>query len=135
MIPTTPYSTEYQTVSAKNQTSRTYRLDAANGRISGYVDGVEAVKQAIILILNTERFSHAIYSWNYGSEANNVIGEDFDVAESEVKRYIKEALLQDERITDVDEFTFERSERNTLNVSFTVRTIFGDIENEIEVRT
>lgn len=46
-----------------------------------------------------------------------------------------EALLQDERITDVDEFTFERSERNTLNVSFTVRTIFGDIENEIEVRT
>ena len=37
------------------QTSNTYAIDYENNRIVGYVDGIEAVKQAIYLILQTEK--------------------------------------------------------------------------------
>ena len=133
MIPTTPYSTDFASVSPKEQPSRTYRLEPNGKRIIGFTDGLEAMKQAVLLILNTERFRHEIYSWNYGNEINTALGEDFGLAQSNVKRFIKEALLQDERITDVDEFAFGKTARNTLNVSFTVNTIFGEIRSEVNL--
>lgn len=131
----TPYAVEYETETVREQPSRTYRVDFKRGRVSGFTDGVSAMEQAILLILNTERFRHLIYSWDYGSEVNSTLGEDFQLAMSEVRRYITEALEQDERITGVDGFEFAQTERNTLSVSFTVRTIFGDISEQIEVST
>lgn len=128
MIPRQLYSVDYTTIVEKNQPSRTYKLNTIKGEISGFVDGTEAVKQAVLLALNTERYKHCIYSWNYGSEVNSTIGEDFQLAQSNVKRYIKEALLQDERITDVDGFEFDYGEHNTMMVRFTVYSIFGEIE-------
>lgn len=131
----TPYSAEYETETAREQTTRTYRADFARGRISGYADGISAMEQAVLLILSTERFRHAVYSWDYGSELGGVLGDDFRLAESEIKRLVREALLQDERVTDVDGFVFTRTARNTLNVSFTVRTIFGELNETLEVGT
>lgn len=133
MIPTALYSSDFESVFPKEQPSRTYRLEPNGNRIIGFTNGLEAVKQAVLLILNTERFRHIIYSWNYGNELYKTIGEDFGLAQSNVKRYIKEALLQDERITDVDEFVFDKTERNTLNVSFTVSTIFGEFQTEVKI--
>ena len=46
--------------------SRTYRMAHKNKRIQGRVDGLEAVQQAAFKILNTERYQHIIYSWDYG---------------------------------------------------------------------
>ena len=43
-----------------------------------------------------------------------------------------EALTQDDRITGVENWTFETG-RNQLRAQFTVRTIFGDVEAEKEV--
>ncbi len=134
MIPQSQYAVKLESISTKNQPSRTYRLDTEKQRVTGYVDGLEAVKQAILLILNTERFRHEIYSWNYGNEIGRAIGEDFQLAQSNVKRYIKEALLQDERITDADGFVFEKVNRNRLAVSFTVHTIFGNLSEKAEVK-
>lgn len=131
----TPYSAEYESETAREQTTRTYRADFARGRISGYADGISAMEQAVLLILSTERFRHAVYSWDYGSELGGVLGDDFQLAESEIKRLVREALLQDERVTDVDGFVFTRTARNTLNVSFTVRTIFGELNETLEVGT
>jgi len=131
----TPYSAEYETETAREQTTRTYRVDFERGRISGFADGVSAMEQAVLLILSTERFKHVIYSWDYGSEVNATLGEDFQLAMSEVKRFVVEALEQDERITGVDGFEFTRAGRNTMNVSFTVHTIYGDISEQIEVST
>lgn len=73
------------------QPSRTYRLDIERGKITGLVDGQDAVKQAIYKILNTERFGHFIYSGSYGSEKSEIFRTDYE-------RCIRDALLQDERI-------------------------------------
>ena len=55
---------------AASQTTRTYKMDLETGRVTGYVDGTEAMRQAILKILLTERFAYLIYSWDYGIELN-----------------------------------------------------------------
>lgn len=122
---------EFEAETTLQQPSRTYRADFEGGRIIGRADGLKAMEQAVYLILNTERFRHIIYSWNYGSELSSVIGEDIQLAQSEAKRLITEALTQDERITDVTDFEFTRNGMNTLSVRFNVNTVFGALESEV----
>jgi phage baseplate assembly protein W len=113
----------------EEQETITYKMDMVGLRIKGFVDGLQAMKQVIHKILNTERYDFLIYSWNYGVELTDLIGEQPSFAYPEIKRRIIEALIQDERITGVDEFTFT-STRDAVNVKFTVHTIEGDIDIE-----
>lgn len=120
-------------IDESTEPSNTFFIDFEKGRISGFVDEREAVKQAIMLILNTERYKFLIYSWNYGIELEELIGTHPDIVEDEVERLISEALLQDDRITAVYDFEFSRN-KDTLLVSFKVDSIYGDIDIETEVR-
>lgn len=116
----------------ETQSNKTYKIE--NNKIVGFCDGLEAIKQSIYCILNTERFDYLIYSWNYGIELKNLIGQQKDFVMSELKRLIKEALMQDDRIEDVIDFEFE-NKRNSLAVKFNVITNIGNIEMEKEVQT
>ena len=120
-------------IDESTEPSNTFFIDFEKGRISGFIDEKEAVKQAIMLILNTERYKFLIYSWNYGVELEELIGTHPDIVEDEVERLISEALLQDDRITAVYDFEFSRN-RDTLLVNFKVDSIYGDIGIETEVR-
>ena len=113
----------------QEQTSKTYYLNIEKNTISNFCDGIEAMKQAIYCILNTERFEHLIYSWNYGIELKHLIGENTTFAIPELERVITEALMQDTRISEVNNFTFEVKE-NTITAKFTVITTVGEIETE-----
>ena len=113
----------------ERQPSKTYYLDIATNRITGYCDNLEAMKQAIYKILNTERFEYLIYSWNYGIELKNLIGERTSYVIPELERVIEEALLQDDRISEVKDFNFEKDKTNII-VTFTVVTIEGDVDVE-----
>lgn len=117
----------------EQQPSATYRIDFERGRIIGHVDRLEAVKQAIVKILQTERFSHLIYSWNYGAEMNAVFGKSYAIMESELRRVLKEALMQDRRITGLKDITIAKSGSRSAAVAFTAETIFGDVPIETEV--
>lgn len=119
-----------EVVSAADQTTRTYKMDLDAGRVAGFVDGTEAVKQAILKILLTERFDFLIYSWNYGVELNAVVGKSYQVFSSEIKRVIREALLADSRITEVTDFKITQIDKRTVHVGFTAETIFGEIPIE-----
>ena len=111
----------------ETQPSNTYKIE--NNKVTGFCDGLDAIKQTIFSILNTERFDYLIYSWNYGIETKNLIGKSKDFVMSEIKRLIKEALTQDDRIDDVTDFNFY-SNKNYLNVNFKVKTVAGTIEIE-----
>ena len=63
---------------------------------------------------------------------DEVIGTPRDYAMSEIKRRITEALTQDDRITSVDDWSFETSGRG-VRAKFTVNTIYGDLTAEKEV--
>jgi hypothetical protein len=113
----------------EEETSHTYKLDLNNSTIAGYVDDLEAMKQAIYLILNIERYEYLIYSWNYGIELNDLYGQPIPFVLPELKRRITEALVQDSRILGVDNFSFETN-KGKVHATFTVHTIFGDVEAE-----
>ncbi|GAB6927044.1 DUF2634 domain-containing protein [Paenibacillus sp. JCM 10914] len=124
---------EREMVETLEQPSLTYRLDLEKGTISGHIDGLEAVKQAVVKILQTRRFAHLIYSSNYGQELDSVIGRDPLWAYAEIERHIKEALLQDDRIMSVDEMNITFSGEQAM-AEFTVRSMYGAFHMAKEVR-
>lgn len=114
----------------RQQPSKAYRISGEHVR--GYVDGLDAVTQAVYCILNTERYEYVIYGWNYGVELKDLFGKPMGVVRSKIKKRIREALTQDDRIRGVDAFSFTQEGRR-LHVHFMVRTVFGDVSAEREV--
>ena len=111
----------------------TYQMEMNGHRIRGYTDGLEAVRQAIYKIIMTERYQYIMYSWNYGIEIQDLFGEPVTYVCPELKRRISEALLWDERVRSVDNFTFDFPEKGVVHVEFLVHTTFGDVKMEREV--
>lgn len=109
--------------------SHTFKLDIEGNKVQGFTDNLEAMKQAIYLILNTERYEYIILSWNYGIELSDLYGKPINYAKVEIERRIKEALLQDSRITSVADFNFSK-EKNKLLCTFKAITIYGEVEAE-----
>lgn len=114
----------------QEQPTKTYQMDLKENVICGYTDGQAAMRQAIYKILSTERYQYLIYSWNYGIELADLFGEPVSYVCPELKRRITEALTWDRRIKKVDNFLFDISKKREIRVTFTVHTIFGDVDAE-----
>lgn len=110
--------------------SRTWKLDMDRGRIVGKIDALEAVKQAVFKILQTDRYAHDIYSFQYGHELKQLIGGHPAVIESEVNRMTREALLQDDRILSVEEADVSVME-DGLFIRCIVTSDYGSFEVEV----
>ncbi len=107
--------------------SLTYRMDWDKKRITGRLDGLEAVQQAVAKILRTDRYEHLIYSSDYGTEWGLVLGKDRLLARAEIRRIVSEALLQDERIIRLEDTTVSFNGDN-LSFSCKVITQYGNFE-------
>lgn len=114
------------------QPSKTYGLHLEEKRIWGMLEGSEAIRQAIYKILNTERYESTIYSWNYGSELVELVGQPVPDVYSQLEGRITEALLRDDRITAVVDFSFS-NEKGRVTAAFTAVTTEGSIAVEKEV--
>lgn len=117
----------------REESSRVHRMIPEEKRVIGTCDGLEAVKQAVFKILHTERYKYPIYSRNYGVELEHVFGRPVSYAVSEIERVIREALLQDDRITEVKDFSFEFPRKDTVSAQFTVVSVFGSYTETREV--
>lgn len=120
-----------------SEPSYTYRMvlpknDDDVTTFKGKVDELEAVKQAVYKILNTERYTYPIYSWNYGIELVDLFGQPIPWVYPEIERRIIEALVWDDRIDSVTDFEFENF-RNDVHAKFTVNTVFGSYEETLIV--
>lgn len=117
----------------QEQPSKTYYLDRANKRIIGTVtDYLKAVEQAVFLILSIERYDYVMYSWNYGIELKDLYGQIKEYVIPSLIRRITDALMQDDRITDVKNFEY-KIEKSKYYISFTVVTKYGNIDiSEVE---
>lgn len=114
------------------QPDLTFRLDPEPMTIRDKISGINALRQAVYLILNIERYDWLIYSWNYGVELRDLIGKPTDYCVPEIERRVREALTQDDRITAVDNFEFEIGRRK-IGVTFRVTSIFGSFTAGKEV--
>jgi len=112
--------------------TKTYNMNLDEGRVVGFSDDLESMKQVIFLVLNTERSTYMAFSDNYGIELVDLYGEPMSYVLAELERRITEALTWDSRIESVDDFEFE-VDGNKVHATFTVNTDFGEIESEMEV--
>lgn len=118
----------------KTMPTYSYAVDFEHGRVRGFCDTIEAMKQMIYKCLQTQLFAQDIYDANYGFEAYGLLGKDRAFVESEIKRRVKEALIIDERILAVKNFDFNDGlEADSLAVSFCVWTVFGNVKQQTEV--
>lgn len=115
----------------EEQPDKTYKMQETILR--GKIEGKEEVRQAVYKILNTERYQYPVYSWDYGIELVDLYGEPFSYVCPELERRITEALTWDTRIQSADNFTFEQKAGGRILVTFTVHTVYGDIDTEQEV--
>jgi len=112
------------------QPSKNYKMDLNGDSVRGFCDEIEAMKQTIFRILQTERYAYIIYSWNYGIETLDLYGMPVTYVCPELERRITEALLTDERITRVYDFEHDTSQKGVVHTTFKVDTIFGNVNAE-----
>lgn len=113
--------------------SLTYRLDFKNRRIIGKVDDKEAVMQFIKKVLDTSKYAYTSYDWYYGNEILSLVGLPYDYIVAELPRIIDEALLVDDRILSIQNWSFNKTSVDSMHLLFLVRTIFGTLKYEMEV--
>lgn len=101
-------------------------------RMLSKLDGLEALKQTIKVMLSVERYEFEIYPRYYGFELSSIIGQPMWYAQSIVPQKIKDCLMVDDRILDVTDFVVNRDGRKLI-VDFVVKTKLGNIEDELEV--
>ena len=115
------------------ETSRTYRIDFENGRITNeLIAGLEAIKQFVYMALHTERYSYSVFSHDIGNELQDVLADNETTdayKKMEIPRLIEEALIYDDRISAVTDFEIDK-QGESFRVSFTVETDEGTLEIE-----
>ena len=107
-----------------------YEFDFATGKLTGkLLEGKEALKVWIYKTLLTKRYKHIIYSWDYGQDLEELIGQGYEkgLIRSEVERRIKDCLLIHPHIKECNSFNI-KLQQDQLHVDFTVNTIYGEVD-------
>lgn len=115
-----------------SQPSKTWRIDPVSHRLSGTCEGYGAVRQAVNIILNVERYRWQIFQSSSGMEWEGLLGQDAGFVAAELQRRLSEALKMDDRVTGVKNFTYS-IQGQRLSASFTIATIYGGIDAGTEV--
>lgn len=119
-------------VTFRQQPGRTWYIDKTTNRIRGECDDWLAVRQAVEIILNVERFRWQIYRPYSGMQWEGLIGQDPGYVALELQRRITEALTMDDRVRGISNFTYTVT-GDQLSASLTVNTVFGEYETSVEV--
>ncbi|MCQ4637665.1 DUF2634 domain-containing protein [Anaerovorax odorimutans] len=139
---TFPFTQEFEAAELENEnldeieeTPKEWGLDFKSGQLTGrVVEGVEAVKVWAWLALRTQRYRYMIYSWDYGSEYEDLIGTTHtnEYLDTELKRMTEECLSTNKYIIGIENFAFEKQEE-CLKIRFKLLTVFGEEEMELYV--
>ena len=127
-----PNTNGMATVQESAPAVKDFYLHLETKQVAGFVDGKEGAHQAAWLILHTERFHHEIYSFDYGTQLEDLMGRGDGFLFSEIKRRVTEALMMDERLVDATNFEFLRR-GNRVSVRFVLHTRYDALEMEFFV--
>lgn len=107
-----------------------YGIDFSTGQLTGnIVTGIEAIKVWIWLALNTVRYRHVIFSWEYGTDIESLIGKSYsqEYINDVVPDMIKDCLLINKNILEVTNFNVTMVSDKLIG-SFTAITNYGEVE-------
>jgi hypothetical protein len=126
-----PFETD-ETVAVEETVTvpREYGIDFDTGQLTGkMVEGAEAIKAWIYNVLRTQRYRFNIFSWDYGNELEDLIGQSYtqEYLNVEAKRMVEDCLSVNEYITSIDNFSVDLID-DKLSISFTANTLFGEVK-------
>lgn len=82
--------------------TKTYKINFTTQQIEGNVSGIEALKQAFLLQINTQRLENSAFTTNYGMDWKDLIGMPEEYILSEVLTRIQDMITSDKRFLSVD---------------------------------
>lgn len=96
------------------------------------VEGAEAIRTWVWKALVTERARYEIYSWDFGSEVESLIGQPYtdELKRAEAVRYVREALEINPYITEVTAASVE-FDNGVLTINVTVDTVYGEVQAHV----
>lgn len=112
--------------------SKTWSFDPDTGQVGSWIQGEDALRQAIMLRLLIPRYEYLIYSFRYGSELASLIGRDHSYALAAAPALVEECLLEDDRIQGVSSVQ-TLWDGNALSVSFSVQSGEGNVSAAVSV--
>jgi hypothetical protein len=115
------------------QPTYTYKFDPLARRISGFVDGMDAMTQSTMLLIGTERFSNVVYNADYGIQLYDCIGAPMDFVQTVLESRIKDSISVDDRYLDARVTSLVVEHPNILRALVDVTTIFGTHSKSLEV--
>lgn len=121
---------ETASTAEKIKMPKEYEIDFKTGQLTGrIVEGLEAIKIWIWLVLQTPRYRYYIYTWDYGNEFDDLIGQGYseEYITAEAQRMTEDCLLVNENIQSISDFSVGMK-NDQLLVSFTANTIYGSIQ-------
>ena len=82
----------------------------------------------------SERFRYTAWSADYGNELASLLGGCVDqgILESQVRQYVRDALLVSPYIREVDGFSFSKA-GSGVEARFTVHTVYEEFTQTTEV--
>ena len=122
-----------QNVVFQSQPGLTWWRDPQTNRIVGQVDGFQAVAQAVEVMLSVVRFRWQIYKPFFGVTWDGLIGLDVGYVAAELQRRVREAVMIDDRVTGVSNYSY-KFDGDNLTANITVNTVFGPVNQSVEVR-
>lgn len=90
------------------------------------VEKNEAIKVWIYKAIKTARYHYEIYTWDYGSEVETLLGKGYErgLTESEAIRYVREAILVNPYVLKVYNLVVTFKD-DVLHVDGEIDTIYG----------
>lgn len=105
------------------------------GRHTYLVEKDEALKIWLYHALRVARYRYEAHSTEYGNELEELLGrgESREILESEIIRYIKEAVMVCPYIQEISDFAFLWEAGSGCKAFFKVTSIYGRFTHESEV--
>lgn len=105
-----------------------WEIDFSTGQLTGEkVQGAKAIAVWAFLALLVERYRWDVYPHTYGSELNELIGQNYSAGYTKAlaRRYVEDCLSDNPYIKGVSNFNVLKYEGNLI-ISFDIDTDFGE---------
>lgn len=120
-------------VAIEEDEKKDWEIDFETGKLTGrIITGLDAIKQWVQLALSTDRYYYPQYSWDFGHEFSDLIGNEYkgDYIQCEIQRILEDALLVNDDILEIKDIECN-FENDKLTGRFRIATTYG--EGEINV--
>lgn len=122
-----------KSIPVRTAPSLTFAMQLDGDRCIGKKDGLEALEQAIYIMLRTERGEHLIYPWWYGIKTKDLYGKTASYIFAELSERIRSLLIKDDRINDVTDFEYSVN-GDSMTMSYTVISKLGNLKVRGDIR-